>query len=118
MEYIMRKNGFCKGIQLKRKPTWDETNYCLTEILGFDMDFALYMDRSNDEYADEDELEEYKKDVENEKKEIHKTFIKFIKGDCTWHWLCDTLYCYDDIEEFTIGNIAYLLKYLQEKEII
>lgn len=111
MEYLMQENGFCKGIQIKREPSWDETLYCLNEILGFDVDFTL---EEVGEFDDEngDEL------VEDEKKDIQKTFVDFIKGDADWHWLCDTLYCYDDIDSFTIGNFAYLIKHLEEKGIV
>lgn len=118
MNYLMQENGFCKGIELKREPTWDETKYCLEEILGFNLDYMFEIDKPDEEWADEDEINDYNEEVAEEIKDIHKTFIDFIKGECTWHWLCDTLYCYDDLDEFTIGNFAYLIKYLDEKEII
>jgi len=118
MEYIMRKNGFCKGIEVKREPTWVETKYCLEEILGFDLDYGLEIDKPNEESADEDEINDYNEEVVEEIKNIHKTFIDFIKGECSWHWLCDVLYCYDSTDEFTIGNFAYLIKYLGEKGIV
>ena len=105
MKLIMRDNGFCKGVELKREPTEEEIVYCLNEILGFDVEFTL------DEYVDEDELEQ-------EKQDICDTFVKFIKGDCEWHCLCDVLYDFDDIDDFTIGNFAHLLTWLEEKEII
>ena len=68
MELIMQKNGFCQGIKLKRKPTWQETIYCLTEILGFNLDYLEDLP-SNDFYIDE---------LNNTKDEIHKAFNDFI----------------------------------------
>lgn len=94
MKYIMRENGFCKGIKIKREPTWEETIYCLEEILGFDLEYAFDIDKPDEELADKDEIAEYIKEVVKEKEEIHKTFIDFIQGECEWHWLCNILYCY------------------------
>ena len=105
MKLIMRHNGFCKGVELKREPTEEEILYCLNKILGFDVDWAL------SEFDDEEELEQ-------EKDDIRETFIKFIKGDCVWYTLCDVLYNYDDTDYYTIGNFAHLLTWLEEKEII
>lgn len=109
MEYLMQENGFCKGVKLKRNPTWDETLYCLNEILGFDVDFTLNEIKEFDDDND---------DIEQEKVDIHRAFTDFIQGECDWNWLCDVLYCYDDKESFPIGIFAYMLKYLETKEII
>lgn len=114
----MQENGFCQGLKLKREPTWDETKYCLEEILGFDLDYGLEISKPNEESADEDEINDYNEEVAEEIKNIHKTFIDFIQGKCSLHWLCDTLYYYDSTDEFTIGDFAYLIKYLGEKGIV
>lgn len=108
MELIMQKNGFCKGIKIKRKPTWEETIYCLTEILGFNLDYLEDLS-SEDIY-----LEEF-----NERKdEIHETFINFITGDCDWYGLCQDIFCEEDNDDFTLGIFVKLIQYLEEKEIV
>lgn len=108
MELIMQKNGFCQGIKLKRKPTWQETIYCLTEILGFNLDYLEDLS-SNDFYIDE---------LNNTKDEIHKAFNDFITGDCDWYGLCQGIYCEEDNDDFTLGIFVKLIQYLEEKEII
>lgn len=100
----MRENGFCEGVELKRKPTEEEVFYCLSEILGFDTEFAL-------SELDESELKEVKDD-------ICEVFIKFLKGKAEWWMLCETLCSYEDREEFTIGIFAHLLTWAEEKGII
>lgn len=108
MELIMQKNGFCKGIKIKKKPTWEETIYCLTEILGFNLDYLEDLS-SEDIY-----LEEF-----NERKdEIHETFINFITGDCDWYSLCQDIFCEEDNDDFTLGIFVKLIQYLEEKEIV
>jgi len=104
MKLVIRENGFCEGVELKREPTEEEVLYCLSEILGFDTDFAL-------EGLDETELK-------GTKKEIRKVFIKFIKGKAEWWVLCEELCSYEDREEFTIGIFAHLLTWLEDKGII
>lgn len=118
MKYIMQENGFCQGVELKREPTWEETSYCLSEILGFDLDYAFELDKPDEEFAEPDEMEDYLDEVKKEKEDIQKYFIDFIQGKCEWHSLCDVVYCYDDIDDFTIGIFAYLLKYLEDNGII
>lgn len=108
MKYIMQENGFCKGVQLKREPTWEETIYCLTEILGFNLDFLEDLS-SEDIYFDE---------FIESKDNIYKTFIAFIKGDCDWYGLCQNIYCEEDNDDFTLGIFAYLLKYLEDYDIV
>lgn len=108
MELIMQKNGFCQGIKLKRKPTWQETIYCLTEILGFNLDYLEDLP-SNDFYIDE---------LNNTKDEIHKAFNDFITGDCDWYGLCQGIYCEEDNDDFTLGIFVKLIQYLEENEII
>ena len=104
MKLVMRENGFCKGVKLKRKPTEEEVFYCLSEILGFDTEFAL-------SELDESEFKEVKDD-------ICEGFIKFLKGKSEWWELCETLCSYEDREEFTIGIFAHLLTWLEDKGII
>ena len=101
MKLIMQKNGFCQGVELKRKPTKEEAIYCLTEILSFNLD---------DAFEDIDDWDE-------EMEEIYKVFIDFIKGECDWHYLCDAVYCYD-YDDVTIGIFAHLLQYLEEHGVI
>lgn len=108
MELIMQKNGFCQGIKLKREPTWQETIYCLTEILGFNLDYLEDLS-SNEFYFDE---------FNETKNEIHKTFNDFITGDCDWYGLCQNIYCEEDNDDFTLGIFVKLIQYLEEKEII
>lgn len=118
MELVMRKNGFCKGMELKREPTEDEVVYCLTDILGFDYGNVisdLNVDLKNAE--DEEEAEIIKEEIEREKKNVRKAFIGFIKGDCDWEGLSDALYSWGEYN-FTIGIFAHLITYLKEKEII
>jgi len=108
MELIMQDNGFCQGIKIKRNPTWEETIYCLTEILGFNLDYL------EDLFSDDIYLEEF-----NERKdEIHETFINFITGDCDWYGLCQDIYCEEDNDDFTLGIFVKLIQYLEEKEIV
>lgn len=104
MKLVMRENGFCEGVELKREPTEEEALYCLSEILGFDTEFAL------------SELDET--DTKETKKEIREGFIKFLKGKFEWWELCETLCSYEDREEFTIGIFAHLLTWAEEKGII
>ena len=119
MELIMRKNGFCKGVELKRKPTEEEMIYCLNEILGFDYGFIMEDLNLELESAEcEEEAESIKEEIEREKKDIHKAFVGFIKGDVDWYGLCDAMYVYDDVENFYLGNFAHMLAYLEEKGII
>jgi len=104
----MQDNGFCQGIKIKRNPTWEETIYCLTEILGFNLDYL------EDLFSDDIYLEEF-----NERKdEIHETFINFITGDCDWYGLCQDIYCEEDNDDFTLGIFVKLIQYLEEKEIV
>lgn len=108
MELIMQKNGFCKGIKIKRKPTWEETIYCLTEILGFNLDYLE--DLSSDDI--------YFEEFNERKDEIHETFINFITGDCDWYGLCQDIFCEEDNDDFTLGIFVKLIQYLEEKEIV
>ena len=108
MELIMQKNGFCKGIKIKRKPTWEETIYCLTEILGFNLDYLEDLS-SEDIYLEE---------LNERKDEIHETFINFITGDCDWYGLCQDIFCEEDNDDFTLGIFVKLIQYLEEKEIV
>ena len=102
------KKGFCQRIKIKRKPTWEETIYCLTEILGFNLDYL------EDLSSDDIYLEEF-----NERKdEIHETFINFITGDCDWYGLCQNIFCEEDNDDFTLGIFVKLIQYFEEKEII
>ena len=100
----MRENGFCEGVELKREPTEEEVFYCLSDILGFDTEFAL---------SELDETE-----TKETKKEIREVFIKFLKGKEEWWMLCETLFSYEDREEFTIGIFAHLLTWVEDKGII
>ena len=111
MDFIMRSNGFCQGIKIKREPTWEETLHCLNEIIGFDVDYALSLDYEMDDENDRESQEE-------ERQSIHKAFIKYIQGDISWNVLCDELYVYEDIDSFYIGNIAYLIDYLEKQGIV
>lgn len=104
MKLVMRDNGFCKGLELRREPTEEEIFYCLNEILAFDVDI------------ESTEIDE--EVIEQEKNDICHGFIAFLKGDCSWWYLCDILYCYEDKDDFTIGLFAHLLNWLEEKEII
>ena len=104
MKLSMKDNGFCEGVELKREPTEEEALYCLSEILGFDTEFAL-------SELDETEAKEAKED-------IRKVFIKFLKGKAEWWMLCEELCSYEDREEFTIGIFAHLLTWAEEKGII
>lgn len=104
MKLIMRDNGFCEGVELKREPTEEEIFYCLSEILGFDTEFTL-------SGLNETELKGTKDD-------IREVFIRFLKGKAEWWKLCETLCSYDDREEFTIGIFAHLLTWVEDKGII
>ena len=105
MKLIMQDNGFCNGVELKRNPTEEEIMFCLHDILGFDTEFALSENDTNDGFAEE-------------KEHMCNVFIKFIKGEIEWWALCEAVCCYEAMEEFTIGIFAHLLTWLKEKEII
>ena len=114
MQLIMQDNGFCQGIKVKNVPTWEETIYCLTEILGFNLDYLEYEYDDYLEYEYDDCIDE----LNERKKEIQDTFIAFIQGDCDWYGLCNNIYCEEDNDDFTIGIFAKLIEYIEEKQIV
>lgn len=113
MKLIMQENGFCKGIKIKRYPTWDETIYCLEEILGFNIDYQF-----DTKWMSPDEADDYAEEFNERKEEAHQAFINFIMGDCDWYGLCNAIYCEENNDAVTLGIFAKLIEYLNEKEIV
>lgn len=104
IEMQMYPNGFPKGFILKREPTVSESMYILQNILGF----------ANEGYKDwydyEDERECYCNDCQ-------KHLVEFLKGECDWEFLSDSISCYDELG-FPMASAFSLAAYLKEKGII
>ena len=99
-------NPYMRGLVMKRDLTVREACHIYRDIFLFNLDLCLndFEDREekNDFYA-----------------EITEKMNGYIKGDYSYHDLCDATYCYDDDSEgVSIGAHLKLVEYLQKREVI
>jgi hypothetical protein len=88
----------------KRKATTREAMYILRNIFGFDLDLSL------DDCESREEMDE-------QRKEFTDALNGFLNGG-DWCCLCESCYCYDDMDEVNFACFLWLVEYCQKVGIL
>ena len=101
-----KQNPYMRGLVMKRDLTVREACHIYRNIFLFDIDLSL------DDSESKEERDAFYQD-------ITKIMNGYIKGNRSWHDLCEATYCYDDDDDgASVASHLKLVEYLQKKGVI
>lgn len=106
INFIVNKNGYLKGFDLKRDITWTEALYIMDKLLGFQIK-ELYLSGYED-----------KEECEWEKEYVRKSVNNFLRGDVDLMFLLNEYAAGCEDDSLCVYDIFNVANYLKEKNIV